>query len=128
MSGRARALTEVDEHLAVTLPHVLRHGEDAGHVVVQEGVLLLRREKSCVQRRRCLRQTPHKVSPPTLYLREVANQVTARVVGFGHDVKEEGFDVVVQSLVVQEEFGQQAQILTVDLKEVASSDVQKHLD
>lgn len=37
----ACALTEVDEHLAVALPHVLRHGEDAGHVVVQEGVLLL---------------------------------------------------------------------------------------
>lgn len=36
-----RGLTEVDEHLAVTLPHVLGHGEDAGHVVVQERVLLL---------------------------------------------------------------------------------------
>lgn len=34
-------LTEVYEHLAVTLPHVLRHGEDAGYVVVQEGVFLL---------------------------------------------------------------------------------------
>ena len=34
-------LTEVDEHLAVALPHVLRHGQDTGHVVVEERVLLL---------------------------------------------------------------------------------------
>lgn len=34
-------LTEVYEHLAVALPHVLRHGENAGDVVVQEGVFLL---------------------------------------------------------------------------------------
>lgn len=52
-----------------------------------------------------------------LHLGKVSDQVTARVVGFSHDVKEEGFNVVVQSLVVQEELGQQAQILTVDLKE-----------
>lgn len=32
----AGVLTEVYEHLAVTLPHVLRHGEDAGHIIVQE--------------------------------------------------------------------------------------------
>lgn len=36
-------LTEVYKHLAVTLPHVLWHGEDAGHVVVQEGILLLQK-------------------------------------------------------------------------------------
>lgn len=52
-----------------------------------------------------------------LHLGKVSDQVTARVVGFSHDVKEEGFNVIVQSLVVQEELGQQAQILTVDLKE-----------
>lgn len=38
-------LTEVYEHLAVALPHVLRHGEDAGHIVVQERVLLLHKER-----------------------------------------------------------------------------------
>lgn len=41
-------LTEVYEHLAVALPHVLRHGEDAGHVVVQERVLLLQKENKSV--------------------------------------------------------------------------------
>lgn len=41
-------LTEVYEHLAVALPHVLRHGEDAGHVVVQERVLLLQKENKFV--------------------------------------------------------------------------------
>lgn len=40
----ASVLTKVYEHLAVALPHVLWHGEDAGHVVVQERVLLLQRE------------------------------------------------------------------------------------
>lgn len=29
-------LTKVDEHFAIALPHILRHGEDAGHIVVQE--------------------------------------------------------------------------------------------
>ena len=42
--GRSR--TEVDEHLAEALPHVLRHGQDARHVVVQEGVLLLQQNKT----------------------------------------------------------------------------------
>lgn len=37
-------LTEVYEHLAIALPHVLWHGEDAGNVVVQERVLLLWKE------------------------------------------------------------------------------------
>lgn len=34
-------LTEVNEHFAVALSHVLGHGQDAGHVVVEEGILLL---------------------------------------------------------------------------------------
>lgn len=29
-------LTEIDEHLAIALSHVLRHGEDTRHVVVEE--------------------------------------------------------------------------------------------
>lgn len=41
-----RVLTEVDEHLAVALPHVLRHRQDAGHVVIQERVLLLHEVKT----------------------------------------------------------------------------------
>lgn len=37
------------------------------------------------------------------------------VVRLRHDVEEEGFDVVVQGLVVQKEFSQQTQVLTVNL-------------
>lgn len=40
------------------------------------------------------------------------------VVSFGHDIEEERFNIVVQSLVVQEEFGQQTQVLTINLGEV----------
>lgn len=38
----ADSLTEIDEHLAITLSHVLRHGKDTGHVVVEERVLFLK--------------------------------------------------------------------------------------
>lgn len=41
--------------------------------------------------------------------------MAARVVGLGHDVEQERFHVVVQGLVVQEEFGQQTQVLAVNL-------------
>ena len=34
-------LTEVNEHLAKALPHVLWHRQDTGYVVVKEGILLL---------------------------------------------------------------------------------------
>lgn len=36
----------------------------------------------------------------------------------GEDVKKEGLHVIVESLVVQEEFGQQTQVLTVDCAHV----------
>lgn len=52
---------------------------------------------------------------PTRYLGEVPDQMAPCVVGFGHDVEEERFDIVVQSLVVQEELRQQTQVLTVNL-------------
>ena len=50
ISHSVSELTEVDEHLAVALPHVLRHGEDARHVVVQEGILLLQKENQATSR------------------------------------------------------------------------------
>lgn len=49
------------------------------------------------------------------YLGEISDQVAARVVGLGHDVEEERFDVIIQSFVVQEEFSQETQVLTIDL-------------
>lgn len=33
--------TEVNEHLAKALPHVLRHRQDTGNIVVEERVLFL---------------------------------------------------------------------------------------
>lgn len=32
----AVSLTEINEHLAIALSHVLRHGKDTGHIVVEE--------------------------------------------------------------------------------------------
>lgn len=49
------------------------------------------------------------------YLREVSHQVAACVIGLGHHVEEEGLHVVVERLMVQEEFGQKTQVLAVDL-------------
>lgn len=46
------------------------------------------------------------------------------VVSFGHDIEEERFNIVIQSLVVQEEFGQQTQVLTVNLRGRASLETQ----
>lgn len=38
-------------------------------------------------------------------LGEVSNHMTSSGIAFGHDVEQEGLDVVVESLVIQEEFG-----------------------
>lgn len=49
-----------------------------------------------------------------LLFREIADHVAAPIVALGEDIKEEGLDIVVERLVVEEELGEQAQILTVD--------------
>lgn len=49
-------------------------------------------------------------------LGEISDQVAASVVSFCHDIEEEGLNIVIQSFVVQEKFGQQTQVLTVDLE------------
>ena len=49
------------------------------------------------------------------HLWEVAHNVTSWVVVFCHDVEEEGFHIKVQCLVVQKQFGQQTEVLTVHL-------------
>jgi hypothetical protein len=41
--------------------------------------------------------------------------VATPIVALSHDVEEEGFDVIVEGLVVQEELGHQAEVLAVDL-------------
>lgn len=48
------------------------------------------------------------------YLGEVANKVAPFVVVLGQDVEKEGLHVIVEGLVVQEQLGQQTQVLTVD--------------
>lgn len=46
----AVSLTEINEHLAITLSHVLRHGKDTGYVVVEERVLFLKSRTDKVMR------------------------------------------------------------------------------
>ncbi len=53
------------------------------------------------------------------HLGEVADQMTPVFVVLGENVEEERLDVVVQRLVVEEELGEQTQVLTVDLVRVA---------
>ena len=45
--------------------------------------------------------------------------MAAELVVGGKDVEEEGFDVVVERLVVEEELGEETQVLAVDLVGVA---------
>lgn len=42
--------------------------------------------------------------------------MAAGVVSFCHDIEQEGLNIVIQRFVVQEKFGQQTQVLTVDLE------------
>ena len=48
------------------------------------------------------------------YLGEVADEMATFAVILGQDVEEEGLHIVVEGLVVQEQLGQQTQVLTVD--------------
>ena len=48
------------------------------------------------------------------YLGEVADEVASLAVILGQDVEKEGFHIVVEGLVIQEQLGQQTQVLTVD--------------
>ena len=50
-----------------------------------------------------------------LLLAEVADDVKAVVVALAHDVEQERVGVVIQGLVVEEQLGQEAQILSVGL-------------
>lgn len=49
------------------------------------------------------------------YLGEVSNEMAAVSVNFCEDVEEKGFHVKVQCLVVEEQLGEQTQVLTVNL-------------
>lgn len=49
-------------------------------------------------------------------LGKIAYEVATGVVSFCHDIEEKGLNVIIQSLVVQEELCQEAQVLAVDLE------------
>ena len=85
-SGRTH--TEFDKELSVTLALMLRHGEDAGDIVILRALLLLA-------------EVTHKVVPVAVRLR--------------HHIEQEGVRIVVQSLVVKEHLGHQAQPLAIRL-------------
>ena len=68
------------------------HGHDTGDVVLLQAVLLLA---------------------------EVTHQVTPVLVVVGKHVKEEWFDIVVESLVVQEELDQETEVLAINFVCVA---------
>ena len=50
-----------------------------------------------------------------LFLREISDNVGSGVVDGTYDVEPKGIDIVVQSLVVQKELGQKAEVLAVNL-------------
>lgn len=52
------------------------------------------------------------------YLREVTDEVAAFAIVLSEDVEKEGLHIIVQGLVVQEQLGQQTQVLTVDCAHV----------
>lgn len=47
------------------------------------------------------------------YLTEVSHDVTTLIVGHGHDVEQKWLNVVVKRLVIEEELGEQTQLLAV---------------
>lgn len=47
--------------------------------------------------------------------------MAAGIVSFGHHIEEERLHIVVQSFVVQEEFGKEAQVLTINLQKANDS-------
>lgn len=50
------------------------------------------------------------------HLGEISNKMAASVIGFSHHIKEEWLHVVVQCLVVQEEFGKETKVLAINLQ------------
>lgn len=59
------------------------------------------------------------MSDHAVYLREVADEMTALFIILRESVEQEGLHVIVEGLVVEEEFGQQTEVLAVDLAHVA---------
>jgi len=52
-----------------------------------------------------------------LLFAKITQKPRPSIINFGHHIKEEGFNVIEQRLVIKEHFRQQAQVLAVDLAE-----------
>lgn len=78
----------MDQEPPVSLSLVLRHRHYAGYVVFLLTVF---------------------------FLREISDEMASFAVVFRQDIEQEGLNVVVQGLVVEEQFGEEAQVLTVYL-------------
>ncbi len=87
-----KKLTEMDQKSSVSLTLVLRHCHDARDVI-----LLLTK----------------------LLLGKVADQVATLAIIHRQYIKEERFDVIVKRLVIEKELCQKAEILAIDLVDVA---------
>lgn len=82
----------MDEKSAEALPLVLRHRHDAGHVVLLLAMFLLG---------------------------EVSDEMATFAVVLGEHVEEERLDVVVERLMIEEQLGEEAEVLAIDLVGVA---------
>lgn len=110
------SLTEGYEEFAVASALVWRQCEDAGHVVAVRRLFLLESNASRrFFRRWTLIRLAKRRRHSWSHFGEVADDVRPLLVDLGQDVEDEGLHVKVQGLVVQEQFGQQTQVLTVDL-------------
>jgi hypothetical protein len=83
-------LTEFDEKVSPSLALPDRKGHDATNV---------------------------KIFRTALLFAKITQEARPTVIEFGHHVEQERFNVIEQRLVIEEHFGQQAQVLAVDLSE-----------
>ena len=84
---KGEGIAELDDELAVALPLTERHYQDAREVVV------------------CIPLLP----------REIPHQMISHGIVLAEDVEVEGVDVVVQGLVIEEELGNETQVLAIGL-------------
>ena len=81
-------LTEFNEKVSPSLALPYRKGHDATDVEILRAALLFAK---------------------------IAQEPRPTVIEFGHHVEQEGFNIIEERLVIEEHFGQQAQVLAIDL-------------
>lgn len=96
------------QQLSVSLSLERWERQDASNIVSVWRLFLLQQERRVSPKWRiCITARTN--------LGEIADDVSASFVDFTEDVKEEGLDVKIERLVVQEEFGQETEILSINL-------------